>query len=85
MGLDLRADTHADNKPVQHLLKKHGFRYPQGSRLVGFKRRRASPCGEGGFSPYWAKRRQGDMLKNNMGQGLFTLRSSSLLSADSLP
>lgn len=27
MGLDLRADTHADNKPVQHLLKKHGFRY----------------------------------------------------------
>ena len=27
MGLDLRADTHADNKPVQHLLLKHGFRY----------------------------------------------------------
>ncbi len=27
MGLDLRADTHADNKPVQHLLQKHGFRY----------------------------------------------------------
>lgn len=27
MGLDLRADTHADNKPVQHLLLKNGFEY----------------------------------------------------------
>lgn len=26
-GLALRADTHADNKPVQHLLKKFGFEY----------------------------------------------------------
>ena len=26
-GLDLRADTHADNKPVQHLLIKNGFEY----------------------------------------------------------
>lgn len=26
-GLDVRADTHEDNKPVRHILEKYGFEY----------------------------------------------------------